>query len=420
MNAEVTRLDNGFTVATETMSDLKSVAIALYVQAGSRHERNDQGGIAHFLEHMAFKGTKTRTASQISNTIENVGGMLNAYTSRDKTAYLVRVLSEDIAIATELLADIILNSIYDPKEIDLERKVILNEIRQYRDYPEDVVFEELQKMVYPDQPFGRPIIGTADLVSNYSRNDLKGYISEHYHPNKMILAVAGGIKHDEVTQLAEKFFGNLESKKTTPFEASSYQSGEYRKHKEVEQTQFVMAFEGPRLRDKMEIPALAYSVIMGGGSSSRLFAEAREKRGLCYSISAQCMPFVDTGIFIVHASTRDTDIEQLALCCTNELRNAMSSITNEEVERARTQIKVGILMAYENPVSRVERLGGMIANFGYVESIDTTSKRFDEMNRDNIEEFASNIVNEQDVTLAVYGPIDGAPSRSDLQQRLRL
>ena len=415
----VTKLGNGFTVATDTMSDLKSVAIALYVRAGSRHEREDQNGIAHFLEHMAFKGTQRRSASDISRTIENVGGYLNAYTSRDRTAYTVRVLSGDIELAIELLSDIILNSRFAPEDIEMERKVILNEIHQYRDYPEDVVFEELQRMVYPDQPFGRPIIGTEELVRGYGRSDLRGFVGEHYRADRMILAAAGGVTNECLADMAEKYFGHMECSGGVVPKPSRFMGGEFRKNKRIEQTQFVLAFEAPALRGEMEIPALAYAMIMGGGSSSRLFVEAREKRGLCYSISTQFMPSVDTGMLIIHASTRRDDVRELAECCIDEIRKTADSLDDEEVTRARTQVRVGILMAYESPINRVERLGGMIANFGKVETIDETNRRFEAVTRDSIEHYIQDTIDNRDLSLALYGPIRGAPTRGSLQKRLR-
>lgn len=419
MSPEIAVLDNGFTVATDEMSDLKSVAIALYVRAGSRHERPEQNGIAHFLEHMAFKGTEKRSASEISRTIENVGGYLNAYTSRDRTAYTVRVLSEDTELAVELLSDIVLNATFATEEIELERKVILNEIHQYRDYPEEVVFEELQRMVYPDQPFGRPIIGTEELVAGFGRSDLTGFVGEHYQPERMILAAAGGVELERLRDLAERYFGHLERGPEIVSSAPEYVCGEFRRNKRVEQTQFVMAFEAPELRAEKEIPALAYSVIMGGGSSSRLFAEARERRGLCYSISTQYMPSRDTGMMVIHASTRREDIRELAECCIDEIRKTARDLDDDEVQRARTQVRVGILMAYENPVNRVERLGGMIANFGRVETIDETSRRFEVVTRESIETYIRETIAERDLTLALYGPIRGAPTRNSMQKRLR-
>ncbi len=419
MNAVVSRLDNGLTVATDTMPGLKSVAIALYVRAGSRNERPEQNGIAHFLEHMAFKGTATRTAAEIATTIENVGGSLNAYTSRDRTAYTVRVLTEDMDLAIGLVADIVLNSTFAPEEIERERKVILNEIHQYRDYPEEMVMEKLQRLLYPEQALGRPIIGTVEHVSAFGRTDLQGFVAEHYQPDRMILVAAGDVDHERLEGLARRYFGHLAGTPAPKLEVPRYVGGEFRQNKRVEQTQFVLAFEAPPLRSEMEIPALAWSVIMGYGSASRLFAEVREKRGLCYSISAGYVPALDTGTMIIHASTRKEDLQELAECCIDEIRRSAGDLDEEEVHRARTQVRVGILMGYESPFNRVERAGGMIANFGRVETIEETNERFQAVTRERIAAYIQETISERDLSLVLYGPLGRAPTRRALQKRLR-
>ncbi|MCY4260406.1 MAG: pitrilysin family protein [Rhodobacteraceae bacterium] len=419
MNAVVSRLANGFTVATDTMPGLKSVAIALYVKAGSRNERPEQNGIAHFLEHMAFKGTTTRSASDIARTIEDAGGSLNAYTSRDRTAYTVRILSEDTALAIELLADIVLNSTFAAEEIERERKVIVNEIHQYRDYPEEMVMEALQRMLYPDQAFGRPVIGTLEHVRGFGRGDLQGFIEEHYQPANMILVAAGDVDHARLLDLARGHFGHLDGVPVPPSEAPHFAGGESRQAKRVEQTQFVLAFEAPKLRSEMEIPALAWSVIMGYGSSSRLFDEVREKRGLCYSISAGYMPALETGTMIIHAATRREDLRELAECCIDEIRRSAMDLDEEEIRRARTQVRVGILMGYESPFNRVERAGGMIASFDRIETIEETNERFQAVTRDQIETYVRDMICNRDLSVALYGPLGRAPRRAALQARLR-
>ncbi|MCY3674045.1 MAG: pitrilysin family protein, partial [Rhodobacteraceae bacterium] len=283
----LTTLSNGFRVATDHMPGLRSSALSIYVLAGSRNEREDQNGIAHFLEHMAFKGTKSRTAIQIAQSIEDVGGFINAYTSMDRTAYFIRVLEEDVSFGIELLSDILLNSVYSPGEIEKERNVILNEIRQYKDYPEDVIFEGLQKTIYPHQPLGRPILGSSELVGTYQRNNLVEFVNQFYSPQNMILAAAGAVDHDAIVVIAEQYFGHLEMLPTEDFVQCNYQNGEYREEKDIEQVQFVLACESPPIDHDLEAATNIYTRVLGGGSSSRLFVEAREKRGLCYSISAQ-------------------------------------------------------------------------------------------------------------------------------------
>ncbi len=418
MSTRVTTLPNGFRVVSNHMAGLKSAALGLHVLAGSRHERADQNGIAHFLEHMAFKGTTTRTAQQISQEIENVGGALNAYTSREKTAFVARVLAQDVSLAVRLLADITINSEFASNELELERNVILNEIRQYQDYPEEMVFEGLFRTVFPEQPFGRSILGSAQLVQHYESRHLRDFTGEHYRPDRMILSAAGAVSHDELVALARSLFGELKPFRGERPEPCTYHSGEYRNTKSVEQAQFVLAFEAPPILHRDEPVARIYALTMGGGASSRLFAEARERRGLCYSISAQCIQNMDTGMFVVHAATGCNDLERLAECCASELRKSTTGLTDQEVERARTQIKVGILMAYETPMFRVERMSELLAVHGELRSIDESIARFESVTLAEVKSFAASMLGSQVPTLALYGPIGSAPDRESITSNL--
>lgn len=415
----LTTLSNGFRVATDHMPGLRSSALSIYVLAGSRNEREDQNGIAHFLEHMAFKGTKSRTAIQIAQSIEDVGGFINAYTSMDRTAYFIRVLEEDVSFGIELLSDILLNSVYSPGEIEKERNVILNEIRQYKDYPEDVIFEGLQKTIYPHQPLGRPILGSSELVGTYQRNNLVEFVNQFYSPQNMILAAAGAVDHDAIVVMAEQYFGHLEMLPTEGFVQCNYQNGEYREEKDIEQVQFVLACESPPIDHDLEAATNIYTRVLGGGSSSRLFVEAREKRGLCYSISAQANPQSDTGLFVVHSSTGEHEIEELCYCCTREIARLQNDIEESEVNRAKAQIKSAILMGYENPSNRVERMGYMLHHFGKILSIDETIDKYEKVTVDKVREASNYLLNGQEFSMALFGPISKAPSRQDIIRNLK-
>ena len=400
------------------MPGLKSAALAVYVMAGGRHERPEQNGIAHFLEHMAFKGTTSRTSFQISETIERVGGYLNAYTGRETTAYLLRVLAEDVPLAVDLVADIILNSTYETAEIELERNVILHEIAEIEDSPEDVVFEALQETAYPDQPFGRPIIGTAELVNRFGHDDLRDFVSEHYAPERMVLAAAGAVDHDQIVALAGDYFGSLKGRPRPAPEAGRFSGGEFRRVRDTEQAQFALAFEGPCFRDKMDCASRVYSVALGGGTSSRLFVEARERRALCYSVSAQACPWTDTGALVLYASTSESKLGELANLCMDEIKRTADNLTDEEVARARTQIRVGILMALESPMARIERLGSMLTLIGTTESIEESIERFDSVSTEQVRDCAERLISRGNPAMALYGPVASAPSASALTERL--
>ena len=418
MTALVSTLPNGFRVASETMPSLKSAALAVYIMAGGRHERPDQNGIAHFIEHMAFKGTTSRSAFQISETIERVGGYLNAYTARETTAYLLRVLEDDVPLAIDLVADIILNSAYAAADIELERNVILHEIAEIEDSPEEVVFEALQEIAYPDQPFGRPIAGTAELVKGFKQDDLKEFVSEHYAPECMVLAAAGAVDHDRLVVLAGEYFGSMKKQPRLAPQEGKFSGGESRQVRDTEQAQFTIAFEAPNLRSEMDCAARVYSVALGGGTSSRLFVEARERRALCYSVSAQSCPSTDTGTLVLHASTSEEKLCELANLCMDEMSRSAEDLTDEEVARAQTQIRVGTLMAYESPMARIERLGSMLALLKKVESIEESIERFDSVTTEQVRSSARQILSGNAPAMALCGPVTSAPTVHALKDRL--
>jgi len=238
-------LPNGFRVITEHMPGLESASIGIWVNAGGRHERFAQNGIAHFLEHMAFKGTKKRTALEIAESIEDVGGYINAYTSREVTAYYARVLKGDVPLAMDVIGDIVMNPIFDPDEIETERGVILQEIGQALDTPDDVIFDWLQERAYPDQPLGRTILGLEERVRGFNRQDLSGFVAEHYRPDRMILSAAGAVDHDQIVRAAEDMFGHLEGGPSILIEPARFQGGEYRTEKTLEQAHFAFGLESP-------------------------------------------------------------------------------------------------------------------------------------------------------------------------------
>ncbi|MGL5009514.1 MAG: M16 family metallopeptidase, partial [Paracoccaceae bacterium] len=262
------------------MPGLMSASAGIWVNAGGRHERAEQNGIAHFLEHMAFKGTMKRSALRIAEEIEDVGGYINAYTSREMTAYYARVLSADVALAMDVIADIVLNPVFDPKEIETERHVILQEIGQALDTPDDIIFDWLQEVSYPNQPFGRTILGPAERVGAFQRDDLTGFVREHYGPDQMILSASGGVDHDAIVAQAEVLFGHLKALGGSKIAAARFDGGEKRRVKKLEQAHFALAFEAPGYRDDAVYAAQVYATAMGGGMSSRLFQKVREERGL--------------------------------------------------------------------------------------------------------------------------------------------
>ena len=414
----LTTLPNGLRIVTEHMPGLKSASAGVWVMAGGRHERPEQNGIAHFLEHMAFKGTKRRTARQIAEEIEDVGGYINAYTSREMTAYYARVLEADVALALDVIGDIVLNPAFDRREIEVERHVILQEIGQALDTPDDIVFDWLQEVSYPDQAFGRTILGPAERVSSFATKDMKAFVKENYGPAQMILAAAGGVDHDAVVRQAEAMFGHLRARPQLAFEPASFHGTERREVKDLEQVHFAMAFDAPGYRHPDVYTAQVYAMTMGGGMSSRLFQKIREERGLCYSIFAQSGAYEDAGQITLYAGTSAEEIGALTDLTVDELKRAADDMSEAEVARARAQIKAGMLMGLESPSSRAERIARLLAIYGRVPDVEEAVARIDAVSTADVRRYAGELTG-SGTALALYGPVAAAPSLEDIRARLR-
>jgi predicted Zn-dependent peptidase len=411
-------LPNGFRIVTEAMPGLASAAVGLWVQAGARHERAEENGIAHFLEHMAFKGTARRSALQIAEAIEDVGGYINAWTSRETTAYYARVLEGDVPLALDVVADIVLNPAFDAREIETERHVILQEIGQALDTPDDIIFDWLQEAAYPDQAIGRPILGPAERIAAYQAADFRAFVAGHYGPGQMILAAAGAVDHDALCRQAEDLFGALSPLVMPEPEPARFDPTERRVVKDLEQAHFALAFEAPGFRDDDVFTAQVFAGLMGGGMSSRLFQRLREERGLCYTTFAQAGSHEDTGAITVYAGTAEEDIADLARLTVDEFRRAATDLTEAEVARARAQLKAGLLMGLESPSGRAERLARLLAIWGRVPTPAETVARIEAVDRAAVRAFAERTAARARVAMALYGPVARAPELGALHARL--
>ncbi|MEZ5755948.1 MAG: pitrilysin family protein [Paracoccaceae bacterium] len=417
MSLKITTLSNGFRIVTEDMPGLLSASAGIWVTAGGRHERAEQNGIAHFLEHMAFKGTEKRSALRIAEEIEDVGGYINAYTSREMTAYYARVLSPDVGMALDVISDIVLNPVFDPKEIETERHVILQEIGQALDTPDDIIFDWLQEVSYPDQPFGRTILGPAERVSAFGQGDLRRFVGEHYGPDQMILAAAGGVDHDAIVRQAEAIFGHLKPVGTATLQPARFAGGERREVKDLEQVHVALAFEGPGYRAPDVYAAQVYATAMGGGMSSRLFQKIREERGLCYSIFAQSGAYEDTGQITVYAGTSEEEIGDLVGLTMDELKRAAEDMSEAEVNRARAQLKAGLLMGLESPSSRAERNARLLSIWGRVPGVEETVAKIDAVSVGDVRAYGERLVGAK-AAMALYGPVGDAPDLEAIKARL--
>ncbi|OWU86439.1 peptidase M16 [Oceanicola sp. 22II-s10i] len=417
MTTDYHTLPNGFRIVTEQMPGLQSAAIGIWVSAGGRHETEAENGIAHFLEHMAFKGTTTRTALMIAEQIEDVGGYINAYTSREVTAYYARVLKDDVPLAMEVISDILRNPTFEDSEIEVERGVILSEIGQALDTPDDVIFDWLQEQCYPDQPLGRTILGPAERVRSFGKEDLRRFITEHYGPEQMILTAAGAVDHDAIVRLAEALFGDMTPRAEYDIPTARFRGGEVRQVKKLEQSHFALALESPDYRHPDAYAAQIYATALGGGMSSRLFQEIREKRGLCYTIYAQAGAYADTGVTTIYAGTAPDQLKALADITIDEMKRAAEDMTDAEIARARAQMKAGLLMGLEGPSSRAERLARMLQIWGRVPPIEEVVEKIDAVTTEDIRRFAEHMAVKAPAALAIYGPKGPAPRLGDLQVR---
>lgn len=413
----ITTLPNGLRVATELMPGLKSATIGLWVLAGGRHEAEEQNGIAHFLEHMAFKGTERRSALAIAEAIEDVGGYLNAYTSREMTAYYARVLQEDVPLALDVVSDIVLNPVFDGREIEVERHVILQEIGQALDTPDDIIFDWLQEAAFEDQPIGRSILGPAERVAGFAREDFTRFVREHYAPNRMILAAAGAVDHEAIVAQATAIFGSLTAQPGLLPAPAVFTGGERREFKALEQVHFTLGFEAPSYRDPDFHVAQVYATAMGGGMSSRLFQKIREEKGLCYSIFAQAGAYDETGLMTIYAGTSAQEIGQLTDLTVEEMKRAADDMTEAEAARARAQMKAGLLMGLESPSSRAERLARLLAIWGRVPNLEEAIGQIEAVTVGRMRHYAARLVGSR-TAMAIYGDVARAPQLGALRERL--
>ena len=417
MTVNLTTLPNGFRIVTEHMPSMQSAAIGVWVLAGARHEDAAQNGIAHFLEHMAFKGTATRSSLQIAEAIEDVGGYINAYTSREVTAYYVRVLKDDVPLALDVVADILRNPVFDPTEIEVERGVILQEIGQALDTPDDVIFDWLQEKAYPDHPLGRAILGPEECVRSFDRADLVKFVSQQYQPGQMILSAAGAVDHDALVMMAEQLFGDMVAGPVIAPPAARFIGGESRNIKALEQAHFALAFESAEYTDPNLQATQIYASALGGSMSSRLFQEIREKRGLCYTIYASAGAYSDTGMMTIYAGTSAEQMTGLAEITIDEMKRAAYDMRADEVERARVQMKAGLLMGLESPPRRAERMAKMMQIWGRVPDLAEVVERIDSVTLADVRAVADTMAMQAPAALALYGPVDAAPTLEALQER---
>jgi predicted Zn-dependent peptidase len=364
MAVQVTTLSNGLKVATDTMSSVETVSVGVWVAAGTRHETADVNGISHLLEHMAFKGTARRSAQMIAEEMDNVGGQLNAYTSRDHTAYYAKVLKEDVRLAVDILADILLNSSMDGEELAREQHVVVQEINQADDTPDDIIFDYFQSAAFPNQPMGWPVLGREEIVRAVTPERLRTYMAGNYAADNMVASASGAVDHATFVALAEQAFAALPRRSAVMEVAGQYAGGDLRQARDLEQIHVVLGYGGVAHSDPDFYNLGALSTLLGEGMSSRLFQEIREKRGLAYSVFSNTQSFSDTGLFSIYLGTGQEDVGKLVPVLRDEIKKVAERVSDDEVKRARAQIKAGLLMSLESPGSRCAQSARQIMVYG--------------------------------------------------------
>jgi predicted Zn-dependent peptidase len=368
--AELTRLANGLTVAVDPMPGAQSAAVGLHAFVGSRSEPDGKGGLAHLVEHMVFKGAKGRDARAIAEAIEDVGGSLNAWTARDQTAFHARTLAPDVGLALELIADLVRAPRLDEAELEREKLVILSELGECLDAPDDLIHDRLFEAAFGEQPLARSVLGTESSIRGLDRADCVQWLQGQYRPERLVISAAGKVDPAQILQLAEALFGDLETTAGPDIAPAAFLGGTRSDRRPAEQTHLALAFSGLPACDP-QAPALSlFAQAVGGGMSSRLFQELREERGLAYSIYAWTQGYADTGLFAANLAAdkaRATEALNLAL---EVVARAAEGLTEVELNRARAQIEASILMALETPQGRADAMARSIEIFGRIMDVE--------------------------------------------------
>ena len=418
MQVEITVLPNGLRVVSDRMDAVETVSLGVWVGAGTRYESPELNGISHLLEHMAFKGTRRRSARAIAEEIEAVGGHLNAYTARELTAYYAKVLREDIGLALDIIADILQHAVMDEEELTRERAVVLQEIGQANDTPDDIIFDYFQETAFPDQPLGRPVLGSVKVVERMPRDALLGYMAHHYGAARMVLTAAGKLDHEELVARAAEAFRELPAVAPPPPERARYVGGDFRADRALEQVHLVIGLEGLSYHDPDFYALQVFSTFLGGGMSSRLFQEVRERRGLVYTIHAFASSFTDCGVFGIYAGTGEAEVTELVPVVCDELMRASASASEAEIARARAQLKVSTFMALESTSARCEQLAHQMLVFGRPIPISEVIAKIDAVDQSAIARVAARLTATRP-TIAALGPLGGLEPYPAVLARLR-
>jgi predicted Zn-dependent peptidase len=402
-----TKLNNGLTVVSEHISSVKSISIGIWVKSGARHETDQQAGVTHFLEHMLFKGTKNRTAYEIAQSMESVGGYLNAFTSTEYTCYYARCLDTELERALDVLSDMVMSPIFPTEEIEKEKKVVIEEMKMYRDSPDDYLFEEFTSHLFQKHPLGRPILGFEETVNSFTDEHLFEYMRLRYAPENLIVAVAGNVDHNAVVTFCENLFNDHDrSLQTQAFpDVPLLDTRPLNLHKSIEQTHYILGRRGLHFDDQQKYVMLLVNTLLGGGMSSRLHQNVREKYGYCYSIQTFNQSFTETGIWGVYVGTDKEYVSHVHELIVEQLQDlAQNMVSLQELEEAKTQLKGKMLLSQENTSNRMMRLAKSEIYYQRHVDLDELVAHIEEVSAEDIRSFSVDFMDQSHYVEATLTP----------------
>jgi predicted Zn-dependent peptidase len=400
---------NGVRIVLEHIPTVRSVAIGVWIGTGSRNENPKNNGISHFLEHMFFKGTKTRTAREIAESFDSIGGQVNAFTSKEYTCYYAKVLDTHAQFALEVLADMFFHSTFDKEEMDKEKKVVLEEIKMYEDTPDDIVHDLLSKAVYDQHPLGYPILGTEETLESFTSETLKQYMHDYYTPENVVISIAGNVS-DSFIKEVEKLFGSYEGgKREETNHLPQFHANRIARKKETEQAHLCIGFEGLKVGHDDMYSLIVLNNILGGSMSSRLFQEVREQRGLAYSVFSYHSAYQDSGMVTIYGGTGANQLDLLFETIHETLEKLkQNGITEKELKNSKEQLKGSLMLSLESTNSRMSRNGKNELLLGRHRSLDEIVEQIDQVTKESVDQMAHTIFNDQ-YSIALINPDGNLP-----------
>jgi predicted Zn-dependent peptidase len=401
-------LPNGIRVITERMPHVRSVAVGVWVETGSRHEPEGRGGMSHLIEHLVFKGTATRTAEDIARAMDSVGGQMDAFTTKEHTCFYVQVLDDHLPLAVDLLTDILLRSRFDADELEREKSVVMQEIKMVEDTPDDLIHDLFAAQVWEGHPLGRPILGSREAVTGYGREQIVTHFGEHYVPPKIIIAVAGNVAHDRVVELFNAGFNGFGRPTADQVdEPPRMRPGVNIVRKALEQVHLVMGFPGLSHTAPERYAMFLLNDVIGGSMSSRLFQEIRERQGLAYSIHSGVQAFRDTGSLYVYAATDPANFSKVLKSTLKELRELKKhGISVDELARAKNHLKGSLMLSLESTSSRMNRLAKHEMHFGSFLTMNAMLEAIDQVRHEEVQALVDEVLDEEQLALTTYGPLN--------------